>query len=198
MELPAQLKSVQHFFTKLPGVGEKTALRQTLNITNWSQQERSLFAQALESLNTLKKCQQCSLFSEDNLCFYCQDEARISSSFICVVENISDFMAIEKSGNYKGLYHVLSGVLNPLMGIGPEEINIPALSKRIESENIRNVILAINPSVEGDATCSYIRQKIPSHVKVERIGFGIPMGGTLEYLDSLTITKALENRKSFS
>ncbi len=197
MELPDQLKSVQFFFSKLSGVGEKTALRQTLQITNWTEEERIMFSQALSSLNTLKNCHQCGLFSSENICSYCSDEKRKSSKVLCVVENISDFLAIDKSNQFDGLYHILGGVLNPLMGIGPDELNIPKLVSGLEARGIENVILAINPSVEGDATCAYLRQKISSKINVERIGFGIPMGGSLEYLDSLTIMKALENRKSF-
>ena len=114
---------------------------------------------------------------------------------MCIVESISDCMAIEKSGQYRGVYHILGGVLNPLLGVGPDELSIDHLMKRIADEEIREIILAINPSVEGDATCSYIRQLVGSTIAVERIGFGIPMGGSLEYLDAMTIGKAIENRK---
>ncbi len=198
MDLPEQLKSVQFFFSKLPGVGEKTAMRQTLQITNWNEKERVQFAEALVALNSLNNCENCGFFSSNSVCNYCQDEHRIETRTLCVVESITDFMAIDRSEQYKGLYHILGGVLNPLMGIGPEELKIPQLLKRIEIDKISNIILAINPSVEGDATCSYLRQKISENINVERIGFGIPMGGSLEYLDSLTIMKALENRKSFT
>jgi recombination protein RecR len=127
----------------------------------------------------------------------CQDEFRESQKSLCIVETASDLMAIEKSGNFKGLYHILGGVLNPLLGIGPEELKLDELKHRIVAKEIQEVILAINPSVEGDATCSYLKMILPADVRVERIGFGVPIGGSLEYLDPMTITKALENRKRF-
>ena len=111
-----------------------------------------------------------------------------------MVENISDLIAIEKSEGFGGMYHVLGGVLNPLMGIGPKQLKIEKLAERVNKYNVTNLILAINPSVEGDATCSYIKQLLQG-VHIERIGFGIPMGGSLEHLDPLTISKAMENRK---
>ena len=114
---------------------------------------------------------------------------------MCIVESVTDLMAIEKSERYQGVYHILGGVLNPLLGIGPAELKIDKIKARIIESNIKNVILAVNPSVEGDATSSYLREILPEDVQVDRIGFGIPMGGSLEYLDSMTIVKALENRK---
>jgi recombination protein RecR len=113
------------------------------------------------------------------------------------VENVSDLMAIERSGQFKGLYHILGGVLNPLLGVGPEQLRLDELEEKIKRREIAEIILAVNPSVEGDATCAYIRSLIDESVKVERIGFGVPIGGSLEYLDSMTISKALENRKKF-
>jgi recombination protein RecR len=114
---------------------------------------------------------------------------------ICVVENVTDCLAIERSGTFKGKFHILFGVLNPLLGVGPDEINLSKMFTRIEEEEIEEIILAINPSVEGDATCAYIKQVLPETMNIERIGFGIPMGGSLEFVDSLTISKALENRR---
>jgi recombination protein RecR len=106
-------------------------------------------------------------------------------------------MAIEKSGHYKGLYHILGGVLNPLLGVGPDELKLDELKSKVIQKNIEEVILALNPSVEGDATCSYLKSIFPASTNVERIGFGVPIGGSLEYLDPMTITKALENKKRF-
>jgi recombination protein RecR len=197
VELPSQLKLVQFYFSKLAGVGEKTALRQALQIINWTDAEREAFSNSLNELSSLKSCKICHNYSDSDVCSICSDDSRVSSGQLCVVESFTDFMAIEKSGNYQGRYHILGGVLNPLMGIGPDELEIPKLVERIHSGNFSSVILAINPSVEGDATCSYLRNKINEEINVERIGFGIPMGGSLEYLDSLTIGKAFENRKSF-
>ncbi len=193
MKLPKKIDDVIHFFQKIPGVGPKTALRQSLVLTKWKKDELKAFSMALDSLSTLERCEDCGLFSEGTLCHICSHEERKSESTLCVVENISDFMAIESSRQFMGVYHVLGGVLNPLLGIGPDELQIDRLIKRIKRDDIKTVILAVNPSVEGDATCSYIRQElIGDPIKVERIGFGVPMGGSLEYLDVLTISKALE------
>jgi recombination protein RecR len=137
------------------------------------------------------------MFADHLLCSICSDANRQSLQVICIVENASDLMAIEKSGNFKGIYHILGGVLNPLLGVGPDELGMDELKNRIIEKNVQEVILAINPSVEGDATCSYLKSLLPESVRVERIGFGVPIGGSLEFLDPMTITKALENRKRF-
>ena len=146
-------------------------------------------------MGDLNSCSQCGFYTDEKLCQVCSDEGRNEQGSVCVVESISDFIAIEKSGTYHGTYHILGGVLNPLLGVGPDDLKIPDLINRVNTRNTRELILAVNPSVEGDATCSYIKDELPDNVDVERIGFGIPIGGSLEYLDSMTISKALENRK---
>lgn len=197
MELPPILIEAISQFGKLPGIGEKTATRQTLFLSNWERDDLLKFGESIKSLAALKHCEDCGLFSEENLCAVCLSEERKVSGTICVVESITDAMAIERTGHHKGLLHVLGGVLNPLMGVGPEQLSVKKLLERIETYNIEEVILAINPSMEGDATCSYLKMSFPSHLAVERIGFGIPIGGSLEYLDSLTIGMALTNKKRF-
>ena len=197
IQLPDVIKNAVEALTKLPGVGEKTAFRMVMNMTNWKPQELMVIGDALTDLKNLRTCSECGMFSDDHLCVICQDEFRESQKSLCIVETASDLMAIEKSGNFKGLYHILGGVLNPLLGIGPEELKLDELKHRIVAKEIQEVILAINPSVEGDATCSYLKMILPADVRVERIGFGVPIGGSLEYLDPMTITKALENRKRF-
>lgn len=194
---PDQLKKAIEYFSKLPGVGEKTATRQVLVLTHWDKEKLIAFSEALKNLATLEKCIECGMFARENeeLCEICHHSDRKNSKTLCIVETVTDCLAIEKSGYYKGLFHVLGGVLNPLIGIGPDELHINQLVERIERLKIEEIILAINPSVEGDATCSYLKQQIKTSVRVERIGFGVPMGGSLEYLDAMTITKALENRK---
>lgn len=196
--LPDQIKRTVEYFAKLPGVGEKTAVRQTMVLAHWDAVKLKDFAEALISLTTLKKCTDCGLYAREHqqFCEICLNTERTEAQSLCVVESLSDALAIEKSGTFKGLFHVLGGVLNPLAGIGPDELGIDQLAARIKNKNIKEIVLAVNPSVEGDATCSYIKNQIPTTVRVERIGFGIPIGGSLEYLDSLTITKALENRKT--
>ena len=195
MDLPEKLLKTVRQFSRLPGVGEKTALRQSLIMTKWNKEDLVAFAEAIKGLSELNHCEKCGMFCDDKLCKICMDYSRSSSKTICVVESVTDCLAIERSGNFKGKFHILFGVLNPLMGIGPDELNLDYFISRVKNEEIEEVILAVNPSVEGDATCAYIKQALPQTINVDRIGFGIPMGGSLEFVDSLTITKALENRR---
>lgn len=197
IQLPEVIKNAVDALTKLPGVGEKTAFRMVMSMTHWKAQELQVVGDSLTNLRNLKLCQECGMFADENICSICADEGRVSNKTLCVVENASDLMAIEKSGNFRGVYHILGGVLNPLLGVGPDELRMDDLKDRIVQREIEEVILAINPSVEGDATCSYFKTLLPDSIKVERIGFGVPIGGSLEYLDPMTITKALENRKRF-
>ncbi len=197
IQLPDVIKNAVEALTKLPGVGEKTAFRMVMSMTSWKPLELTVIGDALAGLKNLVFCKECAIFSDDELCSICQDEFRKLQKSLCVVESASDLMAIEKSGNFRGVYHILGGVLNPLLGIGPDELKLNELKERILENNIQEVILAINPSVEGDATCSYLKTFLPGNIRIERIGFGVPIGGSLEYLDPMTITKALENRKRF-
>lgn len=197
MRLPEALDDVIHQFGKLPGVGAKTAMRQALVLTGWSKSELLEFGESVKVLASLTRCNECGFFAEEELCTVCSDLGRNDAETLCLVENELDCLAIENSGTFKGIYHVLGGVLNPLLGVGPMELNLRILPERIKNRGIKEVILAINPSVEGDATCSYIKEILPESVEARRIGFGMPMGGHLEYLDSMTISKAFENRKNF-
>ncbi len=195
MELPEKILRAVDCFRKIPGIGEKTALRQSLLISNWDSEELLMFGQSIKELAQLKKCDECGMFAEVAICHICENYSRSATKMICVVESISDCLAIERGGEFKGLYHILGGVLNPLMGVGPDDLKIDRLVGRVARLEIESLVLALNPSVEGDATCSYIKNSLSDNISVDRIGFGIPMGGTLEYLDSMTISKALENRK---
>jgi len=195
MELPEKILQAVEQFRKIPGIGEKTALRQSLLLTNWDIEELHQFGRAIKELSELKKCEQCGMFAEVTICHICENHSRSEVGTICVVESISDCLAIERGGEFKGLYHILGGVLNPLMGIGPDDLGIGILIDRVKKFKVENLVLALNPSAEGDATCSYIKNSLPEGLSVDRIGFGIPMGGSLEYLDSMTISKALENCK---
>lgn len=197
IQLPEVIKNAVEALTRLPGVGEKTAFRMVMSMTNWKSSELISVGSALASLQHLKLCRECGMFADDNLCSICQTDSRQSAHAMCVVENASDLMAIEKSGHFKGVYHILGGVLNPLLGVGPDELKLDDLREKIIKKEINEIILAVNPSVEGDATCSYLKSILPQDIQVERIGFGVPIGGSLEYLDPMTITKALENRKRF-
>lgn len=195
MELPEKLLNSVRQFSRLPGVGEKTALRQSLIMTNWNKEDLVAFSESIKALAELNHCEKCGMFCDDKFCKICLDRVRSESRVLCIVESVTDCLAIERSGHFRGKFHILFGVLSPLLGIGPDELKLEKLEERVQREGIEEVILAVNPSVEGDATCSYIKQILPESIRVERIGFGIPMGGSLEFVDSLTITKALENRR---
>ncbi len=197
IQLPEVIKNAVEALTKLPGVGEKTAFRMVMSMTHWKAQELISVGNSLIALKDLRLCDECGMFADLEFCSICADESRQSNKTLCVVENASDLMAIEKSGNFRGIYHILGGVLNPLLGVGPDELKMDELKNRIIEKDIQEIILAINPSVEGDVTCSYLKTLLPESITVERIGFGVPIGGSLEYLDPMTITKALENRKRF-
>ncbi|MBF0361058.1 MAG: recombination protein RecR [Oligoflexia bacterium] len=195
-KLPEKILRLNDFFSRWPGVGEKTALRFTLGLLKWSKEDISKFASTLTDLLSLQKCEECGIYSDFKVCQICSSNIRKESKVICVVESLADYLAIERSGFFDGVYHILEGVLAPLQDIGPSELTIDKLLLRIRRDNIEEVILALNPSVEGDITSSYIREQIAEGVKVKRIGLGIPMGGNLEYFDTLTINKALENSKA--
>lgn len=192
MKLPAKIQTLIDCFEKIPGVGSKTALRQVLAISRWAEKDLLKFGESLKTLYHLKKCCHCGFFSEENTCKICLDSTRREESSLCIVETISDYMAVESSQKFKGCYHILGGVLNPLLNVGPDQLSIDLLMKRIRRDGVKKIIFAINPSLEGDATCSYLKEKIDPSIHVQRIGFGVPVGGNLEYLDALTISKALE------
>lgn len=193
-ELPDSLKNSIEAISRLPGIGKKSAARISLSIAGWNDESLDYLAESLLKLKNIRHCNNCKSYSDNDLCSICLDNSR-DKTIICVVETISDLMAIEKSGNFNGSYFVLHGVINPLAGIGPDELSIHDLLDIINKNDVCEVILAINPSIEGDATCSYLKQVFPESVDTKRIGFGVPIGGTLEYLDPLTISKAFENKK---
>jgi recombination protein RecR len=196
IELPEKIKSAVNEISRLPGVGRKSALRQVMNILKWERSAVEQFSQNIIELSSIQYCRECNLFCENDICSICSNSLR-QSNVLCVVEGITDLIAIENSGTYSGKFFILGGVLNPLAGIGPEDIKIDVLTNIIKNREVRELILAVNPSVEGDATCSFIKSLVDESVSVERIGFGIPIGGNLEYLDPLTISKALENKRRF-
>src|SRR5690606_16793161 len=152
IQLPEVIKNAVDALTKLPGVGEKTAFRMVMSMTHWKTQELQSVGNSLASLKDLKLCKECGMFADEDRCSICADESRIANGTLCMVENASDLMAIEKSNTFKGVYHILGGVLNPLLGVGPDELRMDDVKDRIIQKEIREVILAINPSVEGDAT----------------------------------------------
>lgn len=180
-------------FTKLPGVGKKTAQRYAYKIIDMSEDDAKLFAESiLECKKKVRYCSVCGNFSEEDTCEICK---RREKSVICVVKEPKDVVALEKLREYKGVYHVLHGVISPMDGIGPNDIKIKELLARV-GEGVSEVIIATNPDVEGDATAMYIAKLLkPLGVKVTRLAHGIPIGGEIEYTDEVTLSRAFLERK---
>ncbi len=182
--------------SKLPGIGRKTATRLAFHILRSNSSEAEALAKAiLDVKEKIRLCSICFNLTDEDPCYICRDERR-NKEVLCVVEGPNDLIAIENTGEYRGLYHVLHGRLSPLEGIGPEELKIRELMDRLRNGKWSEVILANNPTVEGSATALYLIDLIkPLGIKVSRIAYGIPMGGEIEYSDGMTLSKALEGRK---
>ena len=195
MEYTKPLAKLIEYFQKLPSIGPKTAQRLALHVIKMPEAEVSNFANALlDAKSKISYCSTCFNMSATNPCEICSDSSR-NKHIICVVSETKDLMAIEKTNEYLGLYHVLQGLISPIDGIGPDDIRIKELLYRITSEDIKEVILALNPSVEGEATSLYLNKLIkPFNIKITRIAFGLPMGSELEYADEMTLARALEGR----
>lgn len=183
-------------FTKLPGVGRKTAQRLAFYVINMDNSEvETLSRTILEAKKSVRYCSVCSNLTDREVCNICSNEAR-DRTIICVVEDPRDVVAMERTKEFKGYYHVLHGAISPLEGIGPDDIKIKELLNRIYDQTVEEIILATNPNIEGEATAMYIAKLLkPMGIKVTRIAHGIPVGGDLEYADEVTLTKALEGRK---
>ena len=196
MSYPDALKKLVDVLCRFPGVGPKTAQRLAFFLLDCSREEVVAIARAMvEAKDKLTFCPICGSLAEGDNCPYCADERR-DSSLLCVVQEPRDVLVLERTGQYRGLYHVLHGVLSPLEGIGPEELKLDLLAKRISNNKIAEVIIATNPNVEGDATAGYLAGLLrPLSVKVSRIAFGLPAGGDIEYADELTLSRALEGRR---
>jgi recombination protein RecR len=181
--------------SRLPGIGEKTAARIAFHILSYPKEQALDLAQAIARVKEeITLCTSCFTFTDDEPCRICRDLSR-SSEVICVVETPGDLIALERSGVFKGKYHVLHGVLSPLSGIGPENLRIKELIARVEKGGVREIILATNPTVEGGTTALYLSKLLkPFSIRVTRIAQGVPMGGDIEYLDEVTLGKAIEGR----
>ena len=200
MKFPKSLEELIESFKLLPGIGEKNAERLSFAVLKFSDENANKFSEAIKNVKTkIVKCKICNNLTEDSdICSVCNDESRDKST-ICVVENVKDLMLFEKSNAFKGKYHVLEGLISPLEGINPEDIKINELINRIEKERINEVILALNLSMEGETTSLYILKLLEgTNVSVTKIAAGIPVGADMEYLDSLTIQRALEGRNKLS
>jgi recombination protein RecR len=196
MQHIAPLAKLIEQFRRLPGIGPKSAVRLAYHILTLDQKQAEAFAQAIVAAKEkIGYCSECFALTDSQPCYICRSDSR-DRSVLCVVEEPQDVAAMERMREYKGLYHVLHGSLSPLDGIGPEQIRIKELLTRLRSGMVKEVILATNPDVEGEATAMYLSKLLkPLDIIVTRIGHGLPMGGELEYADEVTLSKALENRR---
>ncbi|RJB18474.1 recombination protein RecR [Listeria monocytogenes] len=196
MHYPEPITKLIDSFMKLPGIGAKSAARLAFYVLDMKEDDVLDFAKALvDAKRNLSFCSVCGHITDKDPCYICADTSR-DRSVICVVQESKDVIAMEKMRDFHGLYHVLHGTISPMDGIGPEDINIPDLLKRLQDDTIEEVILATNPNVEGEATAMYISRLLkPSGIKVTRIAHGLPVGGDLEYADEVTLSKAMEGRR---
>ncbi|GLY12926.1 recombination mediator RecR [Pseudobacillus badius] len=196
MYYPEPITKLIDSFMKLPGIGPKTAARLAFFVLDMKEEDVLDFAKALvNAKRDLSYCSVCGHITDQDPCAICEDQRR-DRSVVCVVQDPKDVIAMEKMKEYHGLYHVLHGAISPMEGIGPEDINVPDLLKRLQDEAIHEVILATNPNIEGEATAMYISRLLkPSGIRVTRIAHGLPVGGDLEYADEVTLSKALEGRR---
>ncbi|MGA2228071.1 MAG: recombination mediator RecR [Syntrophobacteraceae bacterium] len=195
---PPILSSLIRQLSKLPGLGEKSATRIAMYLLKAPGGETESLAENIRQLrDNIRTCSICFHFTDEPVCAICSDPARDIGQ-VCVVESTADLLAIEQSGAFKGRYHVLQGVLAPLDGVGPEQIRIKELFARLSSERISEIIIATNPSSEGEATAHYLLQILKDRpVRITRIAYGIPMGGDLKYTDRVTVERALKGRQAF-
>ncbi len=185
------LEQVVESFADLPGIGKKSALRLALHLLSDQGDKIENFRNALALLKHIQRCEVCYNISDHNLCAICQDRNR-KSSVVCVVENIEDVMAIEETGQYRGTYHVLGGVISPIEGIGPEDLQIDGLIERVALGKVEEIIMAISPTIDGETTIYYITRKLDKYpVTVSQIARGVAFGGELQYTDEITLGRSI-------
>lgn len=190
---PKTLEKLIEAFRILPGVGEKTAERYAMHVLDQSSEKvEDLSKQLIEAKENVRPCQICFNLTDHDICDVCEDKER-NQSVICVVSNPKEAFSIERMGEYNGLYHILGGLISTKKGVLPDNLNISQLNKRINTET-KEVILALNATVEGEMTSLYLSKKLREHVKVTRLAFGLPIGGHLDYADEMTLMKAFEGR----
>lgn len=195
MKYPSTIQNLIECFKMLPGIGEKTAERLALSIIDADSEMINLFADSLKDSKTkIRRCEKCNNLSESDLCEVCKDKSR-NKQVLCVVEEPKNVILFEKLNIFDGYYHVLDGLISPIDGIDPEDINISSLINRVKEDNIKEIILALKPSIEGETTSLYISKTLEgTNVKISKIAHGIPLGAEIDYVDSLTLEMALENR----
>ncbi|ADC49671.1 MULTISPECIES: recombination mediator RecR [Alkalihalophilus] len=196
MQYPEPIAKLIEGFMKLPGIGPKTASRLAFFVLDMKEDDVLDFAKALvNAKRNLTYCSVCHNITDTDPCRICEDKHR-DDSMVCVVQEAKDVIAMEKMKEYRGHYHVLHGAISPMDGIGPEDVKIPELLKRLQDDTIQEVIIATNPTIEGEATAMYISRLVkPTGIKVTRIAHGLPVGGDLEYADEVTLSRAIEGRR---
>lgn len=199
MNYPKTINDLIECFKKLPGIGEKTAERLALSTLDMDDEIIKLFQQSLSNIKTkIHRCPKCNNLCEDDLCEICKSTNR-DNKVICVVEEPKNVILFEKIGSYKGLYHVLDGLISPLDGVNPEDINLASLLERIKNDKVEEIILALKPSIEGETTSLYISKLLEKeNIKITKLAHGIPIGVDMEYIDIMTLEMALEDRTSVS
>lgn len=199
MNYPDSLKVLIDSFKKLPSIGEKTAERLSFAVMNMSEEDINSFSKAIVDVKLkIKKCSICGNITENEICDICSDSSR-DSDIICVVEDSKNIISLEKMGSYRGKYHVLNGLISPMDGKGPDVIMLDSLLQRIKKENIKEIIIAVSPTLEGETTSLYISKLLePSKITVSKIAYGIPIGADMEYLDPMTLSMAMSNRNKIS
>lgn len=193
---PESIKNLIESFKFLPGIGEKTAERLAFSVLDLEDEQVELFSDSLSTCKSkIHSCPICNTFTDNDFCFICSDEGR-DQQLLCVVEDTKNVFLFEKLGMFHGMYHVLDGLISPLDGINPEDIGLDKLIDRIKSDNFQEIIFAFRPSIEGETTALYIKRVLEGMgVKVTRLASGVPMGADMEYVDSLTLERALSDRK---
>ena len=199
MKYPLPIENLIECFSKLPGVGSKSAERLALSTLNLDQDIINLFSSSLLDVKTkIKRCKKCNNLTDENECAICKDKSR-NKDLLCVVEDAKNIVLFEKNGLFNGYYHVINGLISPLDGINPEDINLDMLIKRIEKDKVKEVVIAVKPSIEGETTALYISKLLKNkNVKVSKIAYGVPIGADIDYVDSLTLEMALENRQQIN
>jgi recombination protein RecR len=198
--MSSAFERLQREIKQLPGLGYRSAERIALHVLVEKPERLKGLVEALkEAESAVGRCQQCGNLAEEDLCVVCNDEGR-RKEIVCIVEQVQDLIAIERSESYKGVYHVLHGKLSPIHGVGPDQLNFASLEKRLTEDKVGELILALSNDVEGEATCHYITEKLVSgkDIKISRIGFGLPSGGGVLYADPITLKSALEGRRDYS
>lgn len=199
MNYPNSLKNLIESFKLLPGIGEKTAERLSLAVLALDEEKTQKFSNSINDVKTkIKRCPICHTLTEDKICNICKDDCR-NTSILCVVEQPKDVILFENIGTFTGRYHVLDGLISPLDGVNPEDLHITDLVERVQRDNIREIVIAVTPSIEGETTALYISKLFEgTDVVVSKIAHGVPLGTNMEYIDALTLELALEDRKKIS